>query len=265
MMVPDVRPMSWIDMPDRIDGVLAKAARDQVFGSVSRWLTGLLDYPGFLEWKKEVVRRQMVFALLPAAALEPFPDFEFDQATIREHEIVSGYLGLIGAADDCRTTQHYFRRYPFRDLPVGRAEHLRTCCEVYYSRVYQFRERLNRLIVRIARRTGPEKLNVDMLKNAFEAQFRQELDARHRIHHEAAYSDFELDALGSSDLLSNVDDAFPRMSDVDYRRIAGQWRRRVEITADGLDFWVGVVAVLLLVRCRFLPEPGRAGGPPAAT
>lgn len=231
------------------------AAKEAVWPRVSAWLMHLLKYPGFRDWKDEVARRHMVFALLPQAPVEPFHDFQFDPATLREHEIVAGYVRLIGAANDCRTSQHYFRRYPFRGLPVGRNDHLRTCCELYYSRVYQFRERLFRLLVRIERRTEPKGLDVRALKKHFDAQLRDELDARHRIHHEAAYSDFELDALGQTDLLTTVKAGWPRMSDAGYHRIARQWRRRVEVTADKLDFWVGVAAVLMLNQCRFLTDP----------
>lgn len=246
----------WSRMPDRIDATVAAAAKESVWPRVSGWLTLLLDYPGFREWKSEVVRRHMTFTLIPQAPVEPLEDFRFDADTLRQHDIVAGYVRLTRAAIDCRSTQHYFRRYPFRGLPIGRDEHLRTCAELYYSRVYQFRERLFRLLTWIERRTSPKGLDVKALREAFDGQMRAELDARHRIHHEEAYSDFELDALGQTDLLADFDDGWPRMSDADYHRIARQWRKRVEASADRLDLWVGVVAALMLVRCRFLPQPG---------
>ena len=249
---------TWDRVPDRIDAAIAAAAKEAVWPRVSGWLTRLLDYPGFREWKNEVVRRHMAFTLIPQAWVEPFENFRFDADTLRQHEIVAGYVRLTKAAIDCRSAQHYFRRYPFRGLPIGRDEHLRTCAELYYSRVYQFRERLFRLLTWIERRTTPKGLNVKALKVTFDEQLREELDERHRIHHEEAYSDFELDALGQTDLLATIDDGWPRMSDAGYHRIARQWRKRVVASADKLDFWVGVAAVLILVRCRFLPRPGEA-------
>lgn len=230
------------------------AAKDAVWTRVSNWLMRLLDYPGFREWKNEVVRRHMSFTLLPHAPVEPFDDFRFDEDTLRQHDIVAGYVRLTRAATDCRSAQHYFRRFPFRGLPIGREEHLRTCAELYYSRVYQFRERLFRLLTWIERRTLPKGLDVKALKAAFDEQLREELDARHRIHHEEAYSDFELDALGQTDLLAAVGEGWPRMSDAGYHRLARRWRQRVVASADKLDFWVGVAALLMLVRCRFLQE-----------
>lgn len=240
-------------MPDRIDTAIAAAAKEALWPRVSAWLMRLLDYPGFREWKDEVARRHMVFAVLPEAPVEPFTDFSFDAETLRQHEMVAGYVRLTRAAIDCRSTEHYFRRYPFRGLPIGRDEHLRTCAELYYSRVYQFRERLFRLLTRIDRMTGKD-LDLKALKAAFDEGLRSELEARHRINHEEAYSDFELDALGQTDLLATVGNEWPRMSDAGYHRIARQWRRRVGASADKLDFWVGVTAVLMLTRCRFLPN-----------
>lgn len=222
---------------------------------ITAWLTRLLEYPGFRDWKAEVARRQITFALLPRGPVDPYGDFEFDRETLREHDVVAGYMRLLGAANDCRTTKHYFQRYPFRNLQVSREEHVRTCCELYFSRVYQFHERLNRLLVWIARRTEPKGLDVDHLKKVFKDQLGVELEARHRIHHEAAYSDFEIDALRATDLLSIADGDYPRMSDANYRSVTRQWGQRVDATADKLDFWVGVVAVLMLVRCRFLADP----------
>lgn len=251
-MQPQGEAPAWGRVPDRIDADMARSAKGAVWPRVSAWMMRLLDYPGFREWKNEVARRHMVYTVLPQVAIEPFNDFEFDAETLREHDIVAGYVRLIRAAADCRSTEHYFRRYPFRGLPIGRDEHLRTCCELYYSRVYQFRERLFRLLTWIGRRTKPKGLNVAALRDHFDAQLREELNARHRIHHEAAYSDFQLDALGQTDLLSSVGDGWPRMSDADYHRIAREWRRRVSASADKLDFWVGVAAVLMLARCHFL-------------
>ena len=247
--------LNWDRMPDRVDAALAAEAKLAVWPRVSGWLMRLLDYPEFREWKNEAIRRQMTFTLLPQAPVEPFEDFRFDAQTLREHDIVAGYVRLNKAATDCRMTQHYFRRYPFRGLPVGRDEHLRTCAELYYSRVYQFRERLFRLLTWIERRTLPKGLDIKTLKDSFDAQLRAELDARHRIHHEAAYTDFELDALGQTDLLASVDEGWPRMSDAGYHSIARGWRQRVVASADKIDFWVGVAAVLMLVRCQFLPPP----------
>lgn len=136
----------WNRMPDRINMALGTAAKEAVWPRVSAWLMHLLDYPGFREWKNDVARRHIVFTLVPEAPVGSFENFVFDADTLRQHEIVAGYVRLIKAATACRSTQHYFRRYPFRGLPIGRDEHLRTCAELYYSRVYQFRERLFRLL-----------------------------------------------------------------------------------------------------------------------
>lgn len=248
----DAPKRGWESVPSEVDRSLATEAKEELFSRISAWLTRLLDYPGFREWKDEAARRQITFAILPHLPVESFNDFEFDQQTIRQHDIVTSYMRLMGAANDCRMVQYYFRRFPFRSLPVGREEHVRTCCELYYSRIYQFEQRLKAALTLIERRTIPKGLKLDHLRRAFREQLKAELDERNQIHHQAAYSDFEIEALGVTDLLSSASDNYPRMAATHYRRLTQQWGVRVKATAETLDFWVGVVAVLLLARCPFL-------------
>lgn len=248
----DAPKRAWESVPNEIDSSLAKEAKEELFSRISAWLTRLLDYPGFKAWKDEVVRRQITFAILPNLPVEFFDDFHFDQKTIKQHDIVTSYMRLMGAANDCRMVQYYFRRFSFRNLPVGREEHIRTCCELYYSRIYQFEQRLKAALTLIERRTIPKGLKLHHLRQAFHDQLKVELEERNQIHHQAAYSDFEVEALGVTDLLSSVSDNYPRMTAAHYRRLTRHWGERVKATAERLDFWVGVVAVLLLARCPFL-------------
>lgn len=242
----------WASIPAQVDADLASEARKAMWQRTAAWLKALLEYPGFRDWKMENLRHRMTYVILPQVKPDPLGDFEFDATTLREHELVAGYVALLSAAADCRATQYYFRRYPFRGLTVTREHHLRTCCELYFSRVYQFSKRLESLIKRVERRTRSK----DIRSNAMMKQFREKLDSelkiRHQIHHESAYSDFEIDSLGTSDLLKDVEQGLFVMSTANYHRISRRWQTRVKQTSDNLDVWTGYMAILMLAKCRFL-------------
>ncbi len=245
----------WNEIPQQIGSALAEEARAEIWSRITPWLNQLLDYPGFREWKTESMGQKLAYAALPNHVIEPLEDFEFSQEILQQHHLISGYMQIMSAASDCRATQYYFRRYPFRGLPVGRAEHLRTCCELYYSRVYQFNERLETLLKRLARRTKPKGFDADGVMKQFREHLAVELDARNRIHHEKEYSDFEIESIGTSDLLDQAGAEFPTISHNGFHKISRRWQARVRSTSDKLDLWVGCAAVLMLARCPFLKPP----------
>ena len=41
-----------------------------------------------------------------------------------------------------RQCEFYFRRYPFRGMPVSKADHIRNICEMYFAQFYVMRSRI---------------------------------------------------------------------------------------------------------------------------
>ena len=116
-MVADER---WQIVPKVIDASMARDAREAVWPLIADWITKLLDYPGFREWKNESLKRKLLFAAWPQVPSEPLHDFVFDKITLERHALVSGYNHLVSAALDCRAVTNYLRRYPFRNLSITR-------------------------------------------------------------------------------------------------------------------------------------------------
>ena len=239
-----------------VDQQRAEAAIESLFAKLAPWVRNLLDFPGLAEWKREAVEKSLLYSLDPLSDIEPVEDFTFPPDLVRQHELVQGFYSLYSARSDVAQTSYYFRRFPFRSLPVTRAEHMRTCVELFYSRVFVFRERLERQLKWLSRRTLPKGLPVEDVMAEFSQRFKDLINERNGIHHDAAYSDFQIAALGLGDLLAEAGEpAMFRMRQSDYNRLSRSWQNRVKHTADALTVWCGVVALIMLSRCSFLSEP----------
>lgn len=236
----------------RIDSQVAEEARKKIDPLISAWLTKLLDYPGFREWKNKSLLRQIFFSISPDSDVKPFHDFEFDKDTLAQHNIVSLYMNLQDITITMSRVSKYFEQYPPKKNGVNRADHLKMMCEIYFSKTYQFFDSFKKLIKSIIRRAKIKDEFSVSLNEEFVKNFSWELEQRNKIHHGSAYSDFEIDALGVNDLLSSVQNGHPKMSAHNYRKLSERWVKRVALTKDKFDFWLGVSAAIMLSYCKFL-------------
>jgi hypothetical protein len=91
------------------------------------------------EWQQKKIAAAM-------ARAEGFPlpdaleDFVFADPIAQEHAAIESYFDLTGSLYALRECEYYFRRYPFRGLPVSKHIYLRNMCEMYFNRFYEFRE-----------------------------------------------------------------------------------------------------------------------------
>lgn len=120
-------------------------AKELMSHAVRDWLQKLQDYPGWREWKRSQLGYTLRFDddLFPVEAA--ITEFRFSPKMEREHAVVSLYMELLSTANALRDVEWYFRRYPFSRAPVTHESHLRYSCEMFFSRFYQFRERLKKL------------------------------------------------------------------------------------------------------------------------
>lgn len=230
----------------------AIALRSELQGRIADWISELLIYPGFREWKDIQIRSEML-ATWADEPLSDLPDFEFPPDILRQHEIVSGYHDLLDSAIETRNCAAYFRAATSRPPTIDRQSHLQTCCELFFSRVYQFRERQEKLLKRIKRRSRASKLDIAPILKQFESRFSSIISARNDLHHHTAYTDFEIKGVGSADLVIGMQT--PDWSSVSkwrYREIRLRWVKRVEDAADQLDLFVGANSYYILECCSFL-------------
>jgi len=234
----------------------SEQAQRQLQDRISAWLMELLEFPGYREWKNEQIVRTLLEGHLLNIDQAPFPDFEFPKEIEQYIDIVQGYHAILSTLFNVRECEFYFKKYPFAGRNVSREAHLRTCCELFLSRVYQFRERLLRQLKRLDRRTKPKGIPVRQIQQAFDERFGNYLAERNKVHHEEEYTDVQLKAIGIGDLLSIADDSphWFKIPQGNYLKIRREWVKKVETAATHLDIFVGLVAVLMLKRCDFLPK-----------
>lgn len=241
----------------RMPPEVASTAKKLLEKRLHAWIVRMLAIPGYSDWKNEKFKQQLMFSLDPNHDFPEDEDFAFPKALIEEHALIAGYYNVLSTMLTVRQTEKYFRRYPFRNREVSREDHLKTCCELLFSRVYHFRERFFTHLTKLDRATEPKKsLDIPALKDSFERHFKQVLDQRRVINHETGYSDIELGSIGLSDMLSDADPEFAafRSPPHVYRTVAANWAKKTQAISDDLDLYVGYSAVQMLMRCSFLVE-----------
>ena len=240
-----------------ITPAFASKAKELLEKRLHTWIMSLIAIPGYAEWKNDKLKEQLMFSVDPDHNFPDGDDFVFTKEIMDQHTLITGYYNVLTAMMTVRQTELYFRRYPFRNREVSREDHLKTCCELLFSRVYHFRERFFTHLTKLDRATEPRKsLDLLALRHSFEAHFKQVLDQRRIINHETGYSDIELGSIGLNDMLSDADAEFAafRTTQHVYRTVSGNWARKTRAIADDLDLYVGYAAAQMLLRCSFLED-----------
>jgi len=210
-----------------------------------------------MEWKRKHIAATLMSGFFPEIEPENIGDFSLPDHIIREHEIISGYIEIQQSLASIRECEFYFRKYPFSNKNISREAHLRTCCELFFGRIYQFRERFFKQLKKVQRRNRKNLLNSEILFEEFERRFKPATDARNDLSHHKAYQDIHLNAVGLGDLLSFADPelVFLKVPRRSYQSISRYWVQQVKAAADELDVFIGVLAIVMLTLCTFLPDP----------
>lgn len=234
---------------------VAKRAKTMIHPRLAAWTKSYLAIPGFADWKNEKLKEQLLLNLVPGYEISDFEEFKLPDEIIAQQALVAGYYNIVSTQITLRQTEQYFRRYPFRKNEVSREDHLKTCCELLFSRLYHFRERFFKHLTLLNRKTEPKNsLDIQALRTSFEAHFKPFLDQRRIINHETGYSDVELGSIGLSDLLSDTSPDFTplRASSHRYKAVVASWVDKTRSLADELDLYVGYAAIQMMMRCSFL-------------
>jgi hypothetical protein len=240
-------------------------AQAQLFARIQNWMEKLLENDEYRAWKNQQIKNALLYTLDQNETLEDIGNFSFDPTFEKELALVTGYFRLKSTIRLVEQCEYYFRRYAFHDLPVSRHEHIATCCELFASRVYQFESYWRKHNKQVERKTKPKVSYSGPLEKTFRERLDAILKMRHQVHHDQPYSDIEIEALSTGELLTMFD------KDIDwdvasrptYRRIVNDWVRKVRSVADHLDVFLGATAIIMLETCSFLesekPSEGVSG------
>jgi hypothetical protein len=111
----------------------------------------------------------------------PFEDaFTFPPEIEKQHAVVYQYIGLQQTVETLKECEYYFRRYPFRGLPVSRASHITNVCEMYFGRFYEFKERLKKYFEAVKAVSPNHNLDIGKFIRQYEKIFDDELNTPQR-------------------------------------------------------------------------------------
>ena len=226
-----------------------KGSTEKILNILSSRISRVMaDQERVAEANKNIVRTLLrhIDPDLPPGDFSSLP--AFDPTMEREDAVLASYLALSSISESLKQCEFYFRRYPFRDLPVSRTDHLRNICEMYFNRVYQFKERLKitlNLLKDLCGVTHDERFGV--LIRAFEKALDWELRQRNATHHTKRFEYDAIDQLGLIDILrlSDMAEVLPSQ-DVIYRQEANKWVKRVRSRSEALGNVVAVAGSYVL-------------------
>lgn len=182
------------------------------------------------------------------ADVDVIPNEIIDVRTQQRHALMTGWLALSTMVDALRTCEFYFRKFPFSSKDITRADHLRNCCEMYFDRIAQFRDRL-KLTLNSGKTYIPEgDFKIRAFIKAFDKAFDWQMRQRNRVHHRGRFDDAFIDQLA---LISLLRHSMPALEEVVpevaiFRKASKAWVKQIRSSIDLLDqFMEGISGVIV--------------------
>jgi hypothetical protein len=233
---------------------MPETQRDRMTTAIADWMKRLESYPGWKEWKRQHLVHTLHFDESALPLRDRFEDeFKFSAEVEREHAVAIRYLGLHETVRSLKECEFYFRRYPFRGLPVSRHSHITNVCEMYFGRFYEFKERLKNYFDALGAAVPKHGLAIGDFIKRFERAFGQELRARNYVHHHNRFEDLAIDRIFLTESISiGRDEAGWRQEHlVAYQKFTREWAQRVVRRGEEMDEFLEAVARATLSSCRF--------------
>lgn len=234
------------------------AETERMFNAVVNWIAKLEAIPEWKVWTREKISRTIYFD-------DPYMnyninknnDFHHPYVSDSQHDVVYLFLGLQQTIISLKDCEYYFRRYPFHSLPVSHSDHITNICEMYFSRFYEFRERMKMYFEALKTAAPKTRFEFGKFIKSFDKTFDQEIRERHGIHHRGRFGDTAISRIYIRGILAdkNGDETAKRLHNQEYRRVTTEWAKRVRLRSAKLDEFLEEIARTTLLHCPFL-EPG---------
>lgn len=234
---------------------MAETDRDRMSDAIRLWMGNLENEPDWKEWRRKRLAHTLYFDdSLPLNFQQVEEEFVFSDTIEKQHAVVIQYLGLEQTIYSLKECEYYFRRFPFRGLPVTRYSHLTNVCEMYFSRFYEFKERMKKYFEAVKVTAPNHRLDIGKFIKLFEKAFDQELRARNGVHHARRFEDIAIDRVFLTEAISlnDQDRVWKREHKVAYRKVVGEWAQRVRVRGKKMDEFLEAIAKATLSTCTFL-------------
>lgn len=236
---------------------MTTTARDEVSKRIIKWVIEFQNESGWPEHLRRRINQTLYFddpfdseAHLD---LEPFP---LREDISQEHLIITQYIELENTAKALKQCEFYFRRFPFRGLPITHHEHIRNICEMYFGRFYEFKERIKEYCDSIHRKYPKNGMQVGKFIRDYEREFSTELRTRNMIHHTMGFSDISIERLSLVRifLFGEKDKANRQIHTRFHREVAKKWAHQARSRAQRIDEFLEAIAVATIRVCDFLKK-----------
>ena len=231
-------------------------AHDRLMQCISKWMADLNDYPGWREWGRRKIAKTIRFGEPDSGSPEPeLEDFVFSDQVDAQHAVIYGYLSIMATVHSTQNLEFYFRRYPFRNLPVSKHEHLSNACEMYFSRFYEFRERARNLLNAVNKTASGRRIDVGAFMKSYDKIYDSELRARHGVHHRDRFDDIQINKVWLTQLVGEGDResrGWESEHRSTYRAASREWAERVKRRGADLEQTTEAIAQAILDCCPFV-------------
>jgi len=186
-----------------------------------RWTIALQQDPAWKKFNKEKMIYTLAYDALSPAENDEGDVYRFDEKTAKEHALLLCYAELISGMNAITQCEYYFRRFPFKDLPVSHQDYLTRNCEVFFNKIYELRERIKNLGAALKEVSPAKFMDTGKLIKQYDKRFKNELKERNLLNHHTKFNDIELNRFN---LVTTMEEAqlplpFGDSSHAEYRRI----------------------------------------------
>jgi len=234
---------------------------EKLLSTITQWIQTHTSSPEFREFKT----KQIAYTLTDewerhlGIQLELPAEFTFAPEIENQHALIMAFFYLRQAQSMLTQCEYYFRRFPFRDLPVSRDDHARNICEFYFSCFYIIRSRFKEVLNKLKAACPDSKIDIGRTLGTFDKTFDQELRARNSIHHRSPFDDVSLDRILLSRIFAESENGRRRGWEQEhrsaYREFSKVWSRRARERARVMESVVDILATAILSEASFLQTP----------
>jgi hypothetical protein len=233
-----------------------KLSTDRLVESIGKWIEKNTTLE-FRDFKRKQVRRTLADELDYKLGLPEMPkEFVFSEAVEKEHALITSFLYLHQSAEALSQCEYYFRRFPFRSLPISRHEHLRNVCELYFSMFYVIRSRLKEVLNKLKAACPGCRIDVGAFIKACDKEFDQELRERNSLHHSVPFEDLNIDRIMLTGMMASTEKFRDKGWDKEhlsaYRKSSKEWANRVKRRSVADRAFIDAAAKVILDKSSFL-------------
>jgi hypothetical protein len=235
--------------------VSANPYGEQLTGKIGKWIEDI-STPEFRQFKRKQIAYTIVDGFDRENLVEPPAEFAFSNVVERQHVLVMSFLELKSSSNALTLCEYYFRRYPFRGLPVSREEHIKNICELYLGQFYIIKNRIKVVFKRIREAYPHVATDFGSLIRAYDKEFNQELRARNKVSHHLSFEDLEIDRVMLTGMMSSTEGdegkTWMREHLRAYRAASKEWSTRAKQRSASVQRFVDAVAKCILDHATFL-------------